>query len=284
MLPSSIELTYFFEVATTLSFTQAAVKLNVSQPSLSIAIKRLEDQLSQCLFIRHKQGVTLTRAGQALFKEVKNLLGKWTEVLDSVRSAHSAIKGHVNLGCNSTLVPFISPLLSNLMTEFPSLEINLKHELTYKIIEDIIQGHLDIGFVVDPTKHPDIILNKIMDIEFTLWSAQKNVDLKNINSETTIVCNSDLPQTQYLLREIRKVKNINLRLSTTNQLESVATMAINGNNISILPSCFVEALHTNKLFRVEHAPSCLNTMYLACNAQNREVAVTQAVWQALKKW
>ena len=62
MVPSAAELEYFLEVSSTLNLSRASERLGISQPSLSLAIKRLEQSVGTELFIRHKHGVTLTQA------------------------------------------------------------------------------------------------------------------------------------------------------------------------------------------------------------------------------
>lgn len=281
MLPSHLELIYFYEVANHSSFTRAARKLNLSQPSLSLAIKRLEDSLQNILFVRHSQGVTLTRAGKILFKDVKELLEKWSVTKNNVQTAHESIKGRVNISCNSMLVFFINELLANLIDDQHALEINIIHERTQKIMKDIVEGTIDIGIVVDPDLHPDVILIKIVDIEFGFWAATHAI----INFETeklTIICDPSLSTSQYLIKKLQDKQQKCFRLLTTNRLEVVTAMTMANGGIGILPTSLVARMFADKLQRVVQTPTQTKTMYLACNYQNRDVAAVRYVWQALK--
>lgn len=283
MLPSPLDLTYFLEAANTLSLSRAARKLNVSQPSLTLAIKRLERLLNQCLFIRHKQGVTLTRAGTELFKNTHELMENWALIKLKVCQMHQEIRGRVTIGCNSTLAVLLSGFLSELLTQYPSLEINLEHALTEKLIKEIICGHIDVGIVINPSHHSNIVLTKVADIEFAFWSSIKiQAPLDLSTNDTTIICDPNLPITQFLVSKLREKSSKNLRMISSNQFEVIAALIENGCGIGILPSCWAEKIFANKLKKIKSIPSCTNPMYLAHNYQNKEVAVIQIIRKALK--
>lgn len=75
MIPSVAELTYFLEVSNSLNLSRASERLGISQPSLSLAIKRLEQTIGTSLFLRHKHGVSLTQAGkQAIVPSCKTIV------------------------------------------------------------------------------------------------------------------------------------------------------------------------------------------------------------------
>lgn len=148
MLPSTTDLIYFFEVAKELHFSRAAKKLNVTQPSLSLAIKRLEEQLKMSLFIRHKQGVTLTRAGKELHTNVSKLLAHWNEIFSNLQDANHLVKGRVSIGCHSTLAPFMSGMVADLFAQYPGLEIHFQHEFREKIMEWVVKGDVEMHLYI----------------------------------------------------------------------------------------------------------------------------------------
>ena len=106
------QLEYFVAAANYGSVARAAEHLHVSQPSVSTAIGKLEDQLGVQLFLRqHAQGVALTAAGRRLHREARDLLRQAEDFYDSARSADSAITGELALGCFLTLGPLFMPAL-----------------------------------------------------------------------------------------------------------------------------------------------------------------------------
>ena len=194
--PSFTDLTYFYEIADSLNFSHAAKKLGVSQPSLSIAISRLEKSLKAELFIRHSQGVTLTQPGQRLFNHVGELLEKWQKTESSIQVLNQEVSGKVIIGCRSSLVSHMTNLVTRMLKTYPSLEIQVLNDISLKTTHGVIDGSLDIGIVFEPNKHPDLIMHKIMNIEITYWiSAETNFD------PSVIICDPQLTHIQFLLRE-----------------------------------------------------------------------------------
>lgn len=286
MLPSSIDLISFYEVATELHFSRAAKKLNVSQPSLSLAIKRLEKMLNTFLFIRHKRGVTLTRSGTELFNNVKKLLDQWKEITSNIKDTNQCVRGKVRIGCHSTLAAFMGNMVSKLLDQHPGLEIHFQHELTPKIMENIVQGQLDIGITVDPYPNQDIILQKVSDCEFTYWmSSKRQMKIDLYAEDTVIICDPQLPQTQYLIKQLQKMRQHHnqLRLSTMNQIETIAKMTEENCGVGILPTAFTQRYFGNKVKKIPNAPIYKKPLCLAYRFENKNVIAIQVVLNAIKE-
>src|SRR5688572_10716030 len=99
------DLSYFFAAARLLSFSVVAQNLNTTQPTLSLAINRLENILNTSLFVRHHQGVTLTQSGERLYQHVGNLLDQWRKTQNTIQALHSDVSGKVVIGCHPSLAP-----------------------------------------------------------------------------------------------------------------------------------------------------------------------------------
>jgi LysR family transcriptional regulator, salicylic acid-responsive activator of bsdBCD len=283
-LPSAKDLIYFQGIAKELHFSHAAKKLNVTQPSLTMAVKRLEDLLNTTLFIRHTQGVTLSRSGKKLLVHVEKLLLSWESIVSDITDISRCEKGKVTIGCHSTIAPFMSNMVAKLLANYPGMEINFQHESTIKIMENVLQGKIDIGLVTDPRHHPDIILQLLTYTEFAFWVSiqhEENLDLYAKN--TVIICDPALPPTQYLLKKLaNKVKHV-LRLSTMNQIESMAAMAAEGCGIGILPSAFTQTFFGHKLKTISKAPIYKKQLYLCFRSENKNFKVIQLVLKKIKK-
>src|SRR5579862_4637058 len=93
MIPSPAELLYFYEVANSLNISRAAMKLGISQPSLSLAIKRVEKTVGTPLLVRHKQGVTMLPAGKKLLTHIKRLIQHWDETRSYSIASHNEVQG-----------------------------------------------------------------------------------------------------------------------------------------------------------------------------------------------
>lgn len=284
MLPSAIDLHYFYSVAAELHFSHAAKKLNVSQPSLSIAIKRLEKLLETPLFIRHKQGVTLTRAGNQLLNDVKKLLMQWEKTVSDIKEVNQSIKGEVRIGCHSTLTPFMSNMVSELLEQNLGLAIHFQHDSTPKVMQNLVKGELDIGLVTDPYLHPEVIIQQIALTDFTYWVSIKHQAKINLYAkDTIIICDPQLPQTQYLMKQLlKKTKHQQLKLNAMNHIEAIAAMTVEGYGVGILPSSFTGQYFGDKLQKIPDAPVYEKPLCIAYRPENKSVAAIQLVIHGIR--
>ena len=281
MIPSSAELTYFIEVASSLNLSHAAKKIGMSQPSLSLAIKRLEETVGASLFIRHKHGVSLTPAGKKLLSQAKPLLQLWEETKSQALAAHNEALGKIILGCHSIIAIFLHDFFGNLLEEHKNITVQLQHDFSQKITEGVMNSSIDIGIVVNPVQHPDLIIRKLNDSETTFWKGKGNREIQDIHSNNrVIICNPEIPQTHVLLKNYK----MNARLVTSNSMEVIASLTVNGCGIGILPACFISSLYPGMLERIPDAPSCFDEIFLIYRNENRNIKIIDVVVEALKQF
>src|SRR5687767_11488288 len=103
MMPSPHDLGYFIEVSQTLNISRAAERLGISQPTLSLAIQRLEDNFGAPLLIRTKSGVHLTHAGQKLVAQARVLLLEWEKIREDALRDENEIRGRYVIGCHPSV-------------------------------------------------------------------------------------------------------------------------------------------------------------------------------------
>lgn len=248
MLPSANELTYFHEVALSGSFSKAASRLNISQSSLSMAIKRLEKTLDIKLFYRNSHGVTLTRAGKELLPHIEDLLIRWDNIKLQVTATHHKVKGTVTIGCHLMMSPYIGPLIAYLLKMHPGIEVNLRTETSEKITALVMDLSVDIGIVVNPVEHPSLVISNIIETDFTFWTGAGNLPVQQFNSgEAIVICDPEIPQVTTLLKQLDTHRLSYSRISKVNGMENVANLAFHGCGIAILPACFVAGVFGGKL-------------------------------------
>ncbi len=128
-LPAPHDIRYFVEIAETSNVSRAAEKLGVRQPTLSLAIKRLEAALEVELFVRSKQGVQLTHAGRRFLSESRRLLEQWNEIRQLTRREDVEITGRYSLGAHpSVALSALPQLLPRLLETFREVELQLVHD------------------------------------------------------------------------------------------------------------------------------------------------------------
>lgn len=237
MMPSPAELQYFVEVAGTLNVSRAAERLGISQPTLSLAIQRLEAGFGTPLLIRTKSGVRLTHAGTKLVAQARGLLHEWEKIRSDALKDEAEIRGRYVLGCHPSVAMYSLPLfMQSLLEENSSLEIKLVHDLSRRITEDVISFKVDFGIVVNPWEHPDLIIKPLWKDEVSLWVSKKPSELQDPDSgKAVLICDPDLVQSQSILKQLSK-KGMNFqRTITSSNLEVVTSLVEANAGVGVLP-------------------------------------------------
>lgn len=281
MLVSPNDLYYFNEICNTLNLSRASERLGVSQPSLSQALKRLETLIGTPLVHRLKTGVKLTKAGYQLRTHTLELLTLWERVKSESLASHEEVQGSLTIGCHPTVAYHILPsLLPQFVNQYPHLEIGLVHDLSRKIMEGVINLSIDIGIVVNPIRHPGIILQKLYDDEMGFWQAEHYQLI--LENGTTIICDPDLIQTQHMLTTLRERGKIHYRLLTSNNLDVIASLVLGGAGIGILPRSVVK-MCKSKLKSLPDMPSYHDEIYLAYRPEQRDMMSIKVLITAIKE-
>ena len=239
MLPSFTDIYYFLEVARSASISRAAEKLGITQPSLSAAMQRLEDKLGTLLFVRGRSGVQLTRAGRDLLGGGAELVTRWQQLKASISKREQEPGGQYVLGCHPSVAMYtLANFLPRLLQTYPSLEVKLVHDLSRKITEGVISFSIDLGIVVNPVQHPDLVIRELCHDVVSFWCARKPSTVQTLDADDSVlICDPELAQGKNLLQRLRKNKKyICKRLVQSSSLEVVADLTAAGAGIGILPA------------------------------------------------
>lgn len=165
------DLEYFVAIADYRHFGKAAKACFVSQPSLSIQIKKLEVQLGIELIERTSRSVLLTDIGKAIAEQARVLLQQAAAIKEIAKSAHDPLSGQLNLGVISTLTAYLLPLVMPelIKTEsFPKLSIYLAEQSDVELLANVKQGKLDAAFVSLPVMNEDLVVQPLFKEELML--------------------------------------------------------------------------------------------------------------------
>lgn len=233
MIPSPAELSYFLEIASTENISRASERLGIAQPSLSVAIKRLEDHVGTPLLIRHTSGVHLTKAGQRFQAKARILLEQWQTTLNQMKRDESEITGCYSLGAHVSVAQGrLGSSLACLLERYPMLEFHLKHDLSRRITEQVINFNLDFGVVVNPVEHPDLVIRKLYHDKVRFYAHEEYL----ASNKSPLLCyDPDLLQSRVLLKQARHTGINFRRFLLSSSLEIVATMCAERVGVAILP-------------------------------------------------
>lgn len=145
------QLKAFIEISTSGSFVEASEKLHLSQPALSISIKKLESVVGGPLFNRSRKGVQLTPEGKRFLPVARRLIGDWDSALDDLSRLFNKQIGRVSLAALPTLAAgFLPAVLADFKQLYPNLQISVHDLLASQIDELVSEGRADIGLSVQP--------------------------------------------------------------------------------------------------------------------------------------
>jgi DNA-binding transcriptional LysR family regulator len=283
-LPSSFDLQYFIETAHTLNISRAAERLGISQPSLSLSIKRLEDALGTDLLIRGKGGVQLTRTGQKFVTHARHLLEEWDNISKLALRGENQITGRFSIGCHQSVALYALPgFLPDLMVNNEDLEIVLNHGLSRQITDDVINFKTDFGIVVNPVEHPDLVIRHLAKDEVTLYTAAAANHKKIAAGEAVLVCDPDLLQTQSLMKAIKKKGLSFQRNLTSSSLEVIVMLTAADVGVGILPGRVASRDKANKLVPLPGAPKFQDQISLIYRADSQKSAASKIIISAMQK-
>jgi DNA-binding transcriptional LysR family regulator len=142
------QLRFFLEVAESGGFTRAADKLNTAQSAVSLAIKKLEDELEVKLFDRRDRRVSLTVEGETLVKNAKDIFRRVAQARQEIADLRGLLSGEVQVGLTPVLSSFFFPkIISTFKRQFPALKISVTGDSASNIQRKIESGTLDIGIL-----------------------------------------------------------------------------------------------------------------------------------------
>lgn len=145
------QLYYVLAVAEQQNFTKAAEKCFVTQPTLSMQIQKLEDELSIQIFDRTKKPIELTEVGKKIVTQARNIVNESYRIQDIVDQQKGFIGGEFKLGIIPTIMPTLLPMfLKTFIKKHPKVKLKIEELTTEEIILRIKDGHLDAAIVATP--------------------------------------------------------------------------------------------------------------------------------------
>jgi LysR family hydrogen peroxide-inducible transcriptional activator len=241
------------------SFSKAAKFCFVTQPSLSMQIQKLEEELNLIIFNRKIKPIKPTTEGLQIINAARKIIQEKKSIQIFAQGYHKDVIGEVSIGIIPTIAPYLIPkFLSSFQTKFPNLKLNIFETTTENIYNAINEGKLDIGILV-PITNQEMPCIPLFFEELFLFS---NVLLKNGELDQNII-----PEKLWILEEGHCLSNqiasiCNLRNKSnsdtqivykTGSLETMLRLAENGMGQTIIPHMLVDYVSETvkkKIFKI----------------------------------
>ncbi len=243
------QLEIFLSIAEQKSFSRAAEKMHRTQPALSIAIKRLEEELGETLFDRSSKSGTLTEAGRILLSYAQKMINLRDEATEAVSELRGMYRGRLTIGANeSTSLYLLPPLLLEYRKQHPSIKIEVYRNVSERIPNEVLERNLDFGFLSYDPLHPSLQSFEIYRDELVLvvppkhaLAKRKGVTVRDLTGEQFVAHNVKTPaRTRIfeLFAQHRTPLNICVELAT---LDTIKDFVLRGVGLAILPRMAVQS-------------------------------------------
>ena len=159
------QLKYVLAVAQHQNFTKAAEKVFVTQPTLSMQIQKLEDELDVQIFDRTKKPIELTDTGKKIVEQAHNIVNESDRIQDIVDQEKGFIGGDFKLGVIPTVMPTLLPMfLMNFVKRYPKVRLRIEELTTDNIIDGLLEGSIDAAIAATPLEN-ELIKERVLYYE-----------------------------------------------------------------------------------------------------------------------
>lgn len=161
------ELKYIVAVARERHFGKAAEACYVSQPTLSVAVKKLEEELDVKLFERSANEVTVTPLGEEIVRQAQSVLEQAANIKDIAKRGKDPLAGPLKLGVIYTIAPYLLPdLVRQVITHSPQMPLVLQENFTVKLLEMLRTGDIDCAILAEPFPDTGLAIAPLYDEPF----------------------------------------------------------------------------------------------------------------------
>lgn len=247
------QLEYIVAVDNHRHFAKAAEQSYVTQPTLSMMIQKLEEELGIKIFDRSKQPVVPTEAGQAIIAQAKTILQEAWRIKEMANELKGELKGELKLGIIPTVAPYLLPLfLNKFLKKYPLLKIKITELTTAQIIEKLKNHTLDAAILATPLNNPSLNEQPLYYEQFVVYASKdEKLMKKKFLLQSDIDTNhlwlleeGHCMRAQILsLCELRKkeLNSSNLQYEA-GSIETLKKMVDMNNGITILPELAMQEL------------------------------------------
>jgi LysR family hydrogen peroxide-inducible transcriptional activator len=257
------ELRYLVAVANERSFGRAAQKCHVSQPALSVAIQKLEEELGTKLFERGKSEVTVTPIGARIAEQAQRVLEEMARIGELAQAGRNPLAGALKLGVIHTVGPYLLPDLIPALHEIaPQMPLDIEENLTENLDVALRTGRIDAAILALPFAPAGVATELLYEEPFEVvvprshqWAKRKSVHPDELPAEHMILLNVGHCFRDQVLDACPELNRAGHRVTRTNSLETARNMVASGLGITVLPrDALTPKYHSRLVTPVPFAP------------------------------
>ena len=244
------ELRYIVAVSRELHFGKAAASCFVSQPTLSVAVKKLEEELGVSIFERHQHDVTVTPLGQRIIEQAQRTLEQANVIKQIAEEGKDQLKGTLRVGAIYTTGPYLLPKIIPLLNaRAPELTLILEEDFTHKLSEKLKSGELDVIIISTPFDMPGVTTEVVYTEPLMValprdhvLSKKKSIKADDLIEETLLLLRSGNCFRDQVMEACPACKSETFSRNTIQKtlegssIETIRQMVAAGSGVTVLPS------------------------------------------------
>ena len=251
------ELRFVVSVAQEKNFRRAAAKSFVSQPALSLAIKKIENELGVLIFERNRMGISLTTVGEKIVNQAQIVL----EEVDKIKAISVAERNtqqvEVKIGLIYSIAPYLLPSIIPLVkNSSPEIILEAEEDITTNLIKKLEEGSIDAAIIALPFVVPGIETQPLYDEPFKVliptkhpWNNKQKINAKELKNEKILL----LDNTHCFSMQVREACpgiSDKAEVQAGTSLETIRNMVASNLGISILPQSATANNYSNDLINI----------------------------------
>ena len=250
------ELRFVVALAREKNFRRAAEKCFVSQPALSLAIKKLEEELGLSLFERNRSKVTVTTIGQLIINQANVVLDEAQKIKELSRQGDRQLENPFSLGLIYSIAPYLLPLIIPILRkDLPDMPLEVEENITKNLEEHLKKGVLDAAIIALPFDKAGIECVHLYDEPFEVivpinhaLANKVSLSAKEIGKEKVMLLDNDHCYSNQILEACPGLAE-NRDVQLGNSLETIRNMVASNLGISVLPKSATVSGYENPLVK-----------------------------------
>jgi LysR family transcriptional regulator, hydrogen peroxide-inducible genes activator len=273
------ELRYVVTLAQERHFGRAAERCHVSQPTLSVGVKKLEDELGVMIFERSKSAVRLTPVGEGIVVQAQKVLEQAQGIRELAQVGKNQLVAPLRVGAIYTVGPYLFPhLIPQLHRVAPQMPLYIEENFTHVLRDKLRNGELDAIIIALPFQEADVLTKTLYDEPFYVlmpanhpWTAKTSIDSALLNDKSLLLLGEGHCFRDQVLEACPTVRKGDEQHTTveSSSLETIRHMVASGLGISVLPFSAVDSHH--------YAPGIIAVRPLSPPVPYRSIAIA---WRA----
>ncbi|MCC6657465.1 MAG: hydrogen peroxide-inducible genes activator [Rhodocyclaceae bacterium] len=245
------DLRYIVALARERHFGRAAEKCFVSQPTLSVAVKKLEEQLGVILFERSPQEVRVTPVGGRIVAQAERVLAEAAQVAEIAAAAKDPLLGPLRIGVIFTIAPWLLPRLVPLVKRrAPEMPLILEENYTHRLLDRLKTNDLDVAILALPVEESSLVAQAVYDEQFRVlapanhpWAKQKAIAASALLDDQLLMLgagNCFRDQVLDLCATASSQAGISPHVIEGSSLETIRHMVASGVGVTVMPASAVD--------------------------------------------